>query len=294
MNKKYAMRKILLGIILSLWNINLLAVDAGWINSFTGNSDGYTIERGNEIVSTTVFSILQVNDIISINNAQDSIEIYLNGGEQSVQINQQNSPFKITENAKVSATDLWIWMKQNFHDWQQLTQLYTINSQDINMPLLSNIVEPVALIAQDRNLYLQWQGGQPPYTIEVQKRLDSISSKNSSITMVKMDKIRFETNSSYRVKILDSEGQSFIGGFRTVEATQIPVYQAILNSKLPIEIIKTFKTLEAVWLTKQNNGEWIFEAYQQIAPFNTYQPAKLLQDSLAHGQNTHIRRGIRG
>ncbi|MFK5969561.1 MAG: hypothetical protein QM487_05500 [Candidatus Marithrix sp.] len=291
MNK--IIKNIFLGIILSLWNINLLAVDAGWINSFNGNSDSYTIKRGNETISPTIFSILKVGDTISINNAQHSIEIYLNGGEQSVQINQQNSPFKITQAAKVTETELWLWMKQRFNDWQQLTKLYLASeiSQDINMPLLSNTAESVVLIAQNRDLYLQWQGGQPPYTIEIQKRLDSISSKNSPITTVKMDKITYKANSSYRIQILDSKGKSFVGGFKTVEINQAPIYKTIADSKLPIEIIKT---LQAIWLTKQDNGEWIFEAYQQIAPFDSYKPAKLLQDSLIRGQNTHIRRGIRG
>ncbi|HHB91637.1 MAG TPA: hypothetical protein ENK59_00300 [Thioploca sp.] len=284
-------KNIFLGIILSLWNINLLAVDAGWINNFNGNSDSYTIKRGNETIVPTVFSILQVGDIISINNAQDSIEIYLNGKEQPVQINQQNSPFKITQATKV--TELWLWMKQRFNDWQQFTNVPLISeiSQDINMPLLNNTAEPVVLIAQDRDLYLQWQGGQPPYTVEIQKRFNPISSKNSPITAVKMDNIAFEANSSYRIQIHDSKGKTFIGGFKTVEINQAPIYKTIADSKLPIEIIKT---LQAIWLAKQNNGEWIFEAYQQIAPFENYQPAKLLQNSLIRSQNTYIRRGIRG
>jgi len=291
----HIMKKMYLGIVLSLWSISLIAADAGWINGFNGNSDSYTIKRGNETVPTKIFSILQVGDIVSINKSQHSIELYLNGGKQLFQINQQNSPFKITEDAEVSASssELWIWMKERFNDWSQLTQLSTASeiSQDINMPLLSNILEPVALIVQDRDLYLQWQGGNPPYTVELQKRLDSLSNKKSSTTTVKLDKIKFESNSSYRIKILDSKGQSFIGGFKTVESTQIPFYKSILNNNLPAEISKT---LQAIWLAKQNNGEWIFEAYQQLAPFASYQPAKLLQDALARGQGSHIIRGIRG
>ncbi len=289
------MKNIYLGIILSLWSINLIAADAGWINNFDGDSGSYLIKRSNTTIPTTVFTVLQVGDVISVNNAKNHIELYLNGGEKSVKIKQQNSPFVITENAKVpdSSNDLWVWMKERFNDWHQLIQLSTVAeaSNTITMPLLSNELEPVALIAKDRVLYLQWDGGQPPYTVNIQKRLDSLASTNNPTTMIKMDAINFVANSSYRVKVLDSKGQFFMGGFKTVELTQMPVYQAILNSQLPTEIRQT---LQAIWLIKQNNGEWIFEAYQQVAPFNDYQPAKLLKNALARGQTTQTRRGIRG
>jgi len=289
------MKNIYLGIILSLWSIHLIAADAGWINSFDGDSDSYLIKRSNTTIPTTVFTVLQVGDVISVNNAKNYIELYLNGGEKSAKIKRQNSPFIITENAKIpdSADDLWVWLKERFNDWHQLTQLSTITeaSNTITMPLLSNELEPVALIAKNRALYLQWDGGQPPYTVEIKKRLESIASINSSMTIVKMGVINFAVDSSYRVKVLDSTGQDFMGGFRTVEFTQMPVYQNLLNSELPIEIQQT---LQAIWLTKQNNGKWIFEAYQQVAPLNDYQPAKLLKDALARGQNTQTRRGIRG
>ncbi|MDM8566226.1 hypothetical protein QUF74_11335 [Candidatus Halobeggiatoa sp. HSG11] len=285
------------GILLTLlWSINLIAADAGWINNFDGNQDSYLIKRNNEVISTTVFKVLQVGDIISVNNKRHFIELYVNGGEKVVTVKQQNSPFTITESDKVPAlsTELWVWMKERFNDWHKLTKSLTVSnsSKTLNMPLLSNTVETVALIAKDRTLYLQWDGGQMPYTVEVQKRLNSVTTKNSSSTMVKMDSIKLDANSSYRIKVLDSKGQSFMGGFKTVELTKMPVNKAVLNSKLPIEVRQT---LQAIWLAKQNNGKWVFEAYQQIAPFNNYQPAKLLKDALANGKKSKQKyRGIRG
>ncbi|MCK5876331.1 MAG: hypothetical protein KAG43_01750, partial [Candidatus Marithrix sp.] len=278
-----------------LWSMNLIAADAGWINSFDGEPDSYLIERNNETISSAIFTVLQVGDVISVNNTQHFIELYLNGGKKVVNIKQQNSPFTITEDAKVpaSSSKSWIWVRERFNDWHKLTQLSGVSegSNTINMPLLSNTLETVALIAKDRTLYLQWDGGQTPYTVEVQKRLDSLNSKSSSTTMVKMDTLKFDANSSYRIKVLDSKGQSFMGGFKVVELTQMPINNTMLNSDLPIEVRQT---LQAIWLAKQNNGEWIFEAYQQVAPFDNYQPAILLKDALANGQNKQNRRGIRG
>ncbi|MDM8567905.1 hypothetical protein QUF50_00025 [Thiotrichales bacterium HSG1] len=278
-----------------LWSVNLVAADAGWINDFNGDPDSYLIKRSTETIPTAVFTVLQVGDIVSVNTSQSFIELYLNGGEKVVKVEQKNSPFTITEDAQVpvSANELWIWMKERFGDWHKLTQKLAVSgsSNTIDMPLLSNIEEPVSLIAKDRTLYLQWGGGQTPYTVEVHKRFDSLASKSSSTTMVKMDTVKFDANSSYRIKVLDSKGQSFMGGFKVVELTTMPVNNTTLNSKLPIEVRRT---LQATWLAKQNNGRWIFEAYQQVAPLDNYQPAKLLRDALAHGQNKQNRRGIRG
>ncbi|MBE9563252.1 MAG: hypothetical protein IMF12_10365 [Proteobacteria bacterium] len=288
------MKKI--GILLSLlWSINLVAADAGWINNFNGNPDNYLIERSNETISTAVFTVLQVGDIVSVNNNRHFIELYLNGGEKVVKVKQQNSPFMITEDAKVpaSSSELWLWIKERFSDWHKLTQTQVTSedSNKINMPLLSNTVEVAALTAKDRTLYLQWDGGQTPYTVEVQKRSDSLTSKNSSTTMVKMDTIKFDANFSYRIKVLDSKGESFTGGFKVVEFAKMPMNDTISNSKLPVEVRQT---LQAIWLAQQNDGKWAFEAYQQIAPLDDYKPAKLLKDALANGQNKQNLRGIRG
>jgi len=66
---------------------------------------------------------------------------------------------------------------------------------------------------------------------------------------------------------------------------------ALETMKLPADFLKT---VQAAWLATQEEGKWIFEAYQQAAELPGYRPAILLKEVLARGKEKQVRRGIRG
>jgi len=98
---------------------------------------------------------------------------------------------------------------------------------------------------------------------------------------------------SYRVIVRsNAENQMFTGGFRVVTAApELTKPTALETTKLPADFLKT---VQATWLATQEEGKWIFEAYQQAAELPEYRPAILLKEVLARGKEKQVRRGIRG
>ncbi len=313
------MNKIGLWVIISGWLLSLsaLAQEVGWINQFDGQTENYLLKREGKTLPVDLLKLLEVGDQISVNDRQHSIELNLQGGNQTVKVTYENSPFLIQANHQVPVelSELWKWTTELFGEWhqlliqkEQLEQEAKTRGEDSKgpiMPLLANLkpdetLQSARLVAGKRSLYLQWQGGTPPYRITIKKRLNELLTLTTEKTIVQTEAITFEANSPYRVEIIDAKNKEFIGGFRAVNPESLPTPEALLINKLP-EIV--YQTLQAVWLTTQKEAnqegkpeesKWIFEAYQQVAALaNQYLPAQLLQQALAQGAGLKDR-GIRG
>ncbi|EDN67368.1 secreted protein [Beggiatoa sp. PS] len=281
-----------------------IAFDAGWIDHFEGQSANYLIKRGQQKIPVRLFTVLQVGDEISVTKKQHTITINLRGGTHTVQVTLENSPFKINDANQVPErlNNLWTWTRQYLSEWQKFTQSVTsYDNQTVSeqpkkpiVPLLANVKSMAALVAGKRALYLQWAGGKSPYQILVLKRHNRLLSNTSIMPQIKTEIIDFQANKSYRIMVIDADGQSSIAGFRVVTAIQQPIFPEIFKeANLP----ENFRqTLQATWLAMQENGKWVFEAYQQIAQLTDYYPAQLLKQALAFQQKMQIQtiRGIRG
>ncbi|BAP55500.1 secreted protein [Thioploca ingrica] len=316
------MNKIGLWIILSGWLLSLsaLAQEVGWINQFDGQTENYLLKRENKTVPVDLLKLLEVGDQISVTDKQHSIELNLQGGNQTVKVTYENSPFLIEANHQVPAelSELWKWTTKRFDEWHQLLiQKEELKKKQLEqeaktrgegsaksptMSLLANekpdvTLQSAYLVAGKRPLYLQWHGGTPPYRVTIKKRLDELLTLTTEQTMITTEAITFDANSPYRVEIIDAKNNAFKGGFRAVNPESLPTHpEALPTNKLP-EVV--YQTLQAIWLTAQKEGneeesKWIFEAYQQIAALaNQYLPAQLLQQALAQGARLNTR-GIRG
>lgn len=280
-----------------------VALDAGWVNHFDGIPNNYLIKRGSETIPVGLFTVLQVGDEISVNDKQHTIELSLRGGTQPVWVTSQNSPFVVEQNSIVSTEQepLWAWIKQCFSDWQKITQ--SVQSHEdiafeqlkkLSMPLLENVRGPARLVAGKRTLHLQWYGGHSPYRVVIYQRRDKVLDESNLLEPVIDTKLlTFETRKAYRVMLFEATDQ-FMGGFRTFEPEQLPSYPEVLaNANLPENLRRT---LQATWLVMQENGQWIFEAYQQVAPLTNYRAAQILKEALARGVDREVirDRGIRG
>jgi len=297
MKTKVSVSLVFLGWLLS---VSTFALDAGWVDHFEGKSDYYLIKRDNEIVSVNLFTVLQVGDKIVVNKQHKTIILGLRGGTQFVQVTSENSPFKVSDKYQVpdELETLWIWTRQYLHEWQKLTQLVVKLSENQPiistmpkkpiLPLLLNKEESAALVAGQRSLYLQWYGGKPPYQVHIQQRRHIMFSKTSVLPTIQMDSLTFDANKSYSVKIVDVNGFVGRGGFKI--ADEMPFEPKTSEVNWPDNFRRT---LQATWLAKQENGKWMFEAYQQIAHLTDYQPAQLLKQALPYLQKLNSR-GIRG
>lgn len=321
------MNKVGLWIILSGWLLSLsaLAQEVGWINQFDGQTENYSLKREGKTLPIDLFKLLEVGDQISVNDKQHGIELNLQGGTQTVKVTYENSPFLIQANHQVPAelSELWKWTTERFGEWhqlliqkeelkkKQLEQEAKTRGEDSAKPTMSLLdnkepdetLQSARLVAGKRSLYLQWQGGTPPYRVKIKKRLDELLTLTTEKTMVQTEAITFEVNKSYNVEITDANGGKFLGGFKVVNPESLPTHpEALPINKLP-EVV--YQTLQAIfWLRTQKEGDqekskpeeskWVFEAYQQAAALaNQYLPAQLLQQALAQGARLNTR-GIRG
>lgn len=326
------MNKVGIWIVISGWLLSLstLAQEVGWINQFDGQAGNYLLQRENKALPVTLLMLLKVGDQILVNDKQHSIELNLQGGIQPVKVTYENSPFLIQASHQVPAemNELWKWTTGRFDEWRQLLIVQQKQLEQSKtrgeppsakpiMPLLSNIktdetLQSARLVAGKRPLYLQWQGGTPPYRVTIKQRLDELLTLTTDKTVITTEAINFEVDKPYRVEITDANNQEFIGGFRVISPEKLPTYPGSLPiSRLPQVV---YQTLQAIWLaaqqeikaketqtegtqTEKNQPEeskWIFEAYQQAAAVaNHYLPAQLLQQALAQGARLKDR-GIRG
>ncbi len=296
-------------LILSGWLLtaHAIATEAGWINHFDGSPENYLIKRGDETVPVAVFRVLQVGDQIALKQGQHPITLSLRGGTQRVEVTPENSPYQVDAQSEVpeELAELWAWTKQRLSEWRELTQPLRSGESndaepphDIVMPLLENVTSPAHLVAGERPLHLQWYGGQPSYTVHIKQRRKFLLTQNSFTTVIETEKMAFNVRpnkpyQSYRVIVRsNAENQMFTGGFRVVTAApELTKPTALETTKLPADFLKT---VQAAWLATQEEGKWIFEAYQQAAELPEYRPAILLKEVLARGKEKQVRRGIRG
>lgn len=318
------MNKVGIWIVISGWLLSLSTLaqpseEVGWINQFDGQAANYSLQREDKTLPVTLLTLLKVGDQITVNDKQHSIELNLQGGIQPIKVTHENSPFLIQANHQVPAelSELWQWTTERFNEWhqllmaqrEQLAQSKTRGESSSDwptMPLLSNVkpdltLQSARLVAGTRPLYLQWQGGTPPYRVTIKKRFDKLLTLTADETVITTEAINFEVDKSYRVEITDANNREFIGGFKVVSPENLPTH----SESLPINRLPqvVYQTLQAIWLITQQESQteatpaeskWIFEAYQQAAALaSQYLPAQLLQQTLAQGAKLKAR-GIRG
>lgn len=149
----------------------------------------------------------------------------------------------------------------------------------LKIPLLEG--NDAQLKTGNKVLYLGWNGGKPPYHIQVSHKrklfFDETGIEEETITLKKQNWIV----GRYQVMIRDSENNEVKQEFTVVN--QIKVLSSteatnIKQSRLPNKTTKP--TFLATWLMKKNK-KWRFEAYQLVAPIDEeYYPAFLVKQEL--------------
>lgn len=154
------------------------------------------------------------------------------------------------------------------------------DSQTITLPLIP--APPARLLTGTRPLSLAWTGGEPPFSVTLQRQTDKTVVLNQPGIYLR----RFSSPSldlipgAYDLTIRDAMGQATV----TVEAVT-----AAALPPLPIELTpaagadRLTETVHAVWLAAQGEP-WLLEAYQRAVLWHEqHEPAQWLMDSLEKG-----------
>lgn len=276
----------------------------GRIEDFDGNSKPYSIElengsskivpaaytliRGREKVEIGFLTELQLNDLIVINDDQHFLKIKL-ADNSVIKVTATQSPYIVTSKAEVPN------IGGNFKNWfvgltkrhQEEIQPVSISikggssSQSPTIPLLEKTAK--VLVAGKRALSLTWQKGTPEYKITLKQGEKVLFEKLVKDQEFQLPELEF-TPGEYQVAIKDSEQRQVILSFTVIKELP-PAYPQELTDKSLESLSKPVRLIvQALWLANQEEGKWLFEAYQRVAESSKDNHfAKVLQDTLGKG-----------
>ena len=138
-------------------------------------------------------------------------------------------------------------------------------------------------------LILSWQGGQTPYGIRVYA--DGTAEPILEMSGLLDGRVQLESIDwalgDYRVEVSAGADQAVIGTFKIVGADVVPSIPSEYSAELDASSMpeNSQAVLRSAWLSKQGEGEWSLQAYQQVAALpQSYYPAYLLQQTLILGE----------
>lgn len=155
-------------------------------------------------------------------------------------------------------------------------------SEEASIPLLRLWDSKIA--AGTRALRLAWIGGERPFEVV-------LTRPNSGGDIVRQTHVEKSSTTlpdailepgKYRVSIRDSKGRTQSADLTVVDPQEMPVapsdLQEYKNADPPRQL------LYAAWLAAQKDGEYVFEAYQEVAPLaKTNVEAQAIQEHLESG-----------
>ncbi len=268
----------------------------GYIDTINGppNAFSLTDSNGNKKLLAPG-TPLEKGDRITIRkpNQKNSITLILNGKTKTIKFTSYKHYIVSGYNRK---PDSWTesFLKKSA-DWLRSVWIYdsndkaatiTRNIKSDQRPLLRMglLKKNAKLLAGKRKLYLGWYGGKAPFKVQL---LNQNGKKIISYNTIKQNihflKRRFRAGQRYQILITDAKQNQARGKFKVVAQSVLSYPQAkkIKHSRLLKRQFK--KTLLATWLASLNNGEWVLEAYQQVAGIHHYYPAELVQKGLILG-----------
>jgi len=260
-------------------------VICGWIDHFDGPLDAYTVIRNGKEHKISVFMPLYPNDQITVNDEYMLRIGRPDGSHFVVKKHHQTITLAPIENETDVLDNLIEWASE----WFGSNVLVSEEEQVVSLAIRGNNYYPLRmplapfgksrLISGDRLFYLSWEGGTPPFQVDLASEkngqifvINSLDSRNISAVPVLLEEGR------YRLVVRDST-QELATNLEVVSAVVQPSGHNVLDRVVLPEEVES--TLRAAWLASHESREWMLEAYQKVSPLaEFYRPAMLLRDQL--------------
>lgn len=151
-----------------------------------------------------------------------------------------------------------------------------------SITLLAKAKQEQQLVAGERVLYLAWEGGKAPFTLTLEHAGNAQVLATKSQTQWIRQKVSLSLG-KYQLLLQDAQTKEAVKYPFTV-VTQLPSSPDELNPvNLPADNLRSLT--QAAWLASQEEGKWIWEAYQQVVALaDNYPPARLVKTALEQGQ----------
>ncbi|OQW93599.1 MAG: hypothetical protein BWK79_10290 [Beggiatoa sp. IS2] len=223
--------------------------------------------------------------MIIVNDDEHSLQIKFTDHTEEM-ITSQNSPYTVISEGEIP--NIWSnigkWAKQLTQKHQDEIGVPVITKGGDDKPPFMPLLEKTAkaLVAGKGALSLTWQKGKPEYQIilkQGEKVLFEQLVKNRAIQLPELEFMPGE----YQLLLSDGEQRQVTSFFTVVE--KLPAYPLELTDESLASLSKPARlTVQALWLANQEEGKWLFEAYQQVAEVSKDNHfAQVLQKALGNG-----------
>lgn len=144
------------------------------------------------------------------------------------------------------------------------------------------------LVAGERELFVAWQFGTPPFTVKINDNREERTLFNSKLEQLQFQQRLKLVPGTYSLSIEDVHQQAVKYTFTVVpELPSIVLSQELSNSIANDELTRLIA--QALCLATQDKGIWRFEVIQQITPHvEKYAPARILREALLQGAEISI------
>jgi len=261
----------------------------GWIDSFDGPVDAYSLEREGKSIQVAIYLPVYVGDRIRVGKGHKIIIGRSDGS--TLRIDHATGVYVVEK------SDNSVTMLDNFLEWAGgWFGKYTDNSHGTHIvgmisrgdegPPISMSLFPTGqahLLSGERRLTLYWQGGKPPFGVRIYNKNESephMNLQGLNKGRVTIGPLNFQAG-SYYLEVYDATEVEIVR-LDVVPDDLFPVMPAeIKHANMPREVMNT---LEAMWLAGQEDGNWVLEAYQRVSnPTERQSASTLLRQALEEG-----------
>ena len=256
----------------------------GVVSGISGSAQSVRILRGQESLSPEVGMLIFQGDRITVTAPETTVTVDLCGRAEQLAINKASAPqyglisVKAEQPTVISNIMHWFASMGVRKQSQQVMLVTRGQAPALVVPVFRPHEQAVTAGPQDWPVI--WHGGAAPYSVRLihSQNADALIQKtNLTQPSVVLEGVK-PTPGNY---VLEVQG----GGRKAVQSLVVVAKSALPGIPKEIRDLKATDTLKELlyitWLSRQDNGKWVFEAMLQASQLSqAYPPAGSLLRSL--------------
>lgn len=280
---KNSLHTYLLFFVLTILNTDILA--SVWVTNFSEDRENIQILRNDSKISLKIYTQLNKNDKIIINNKESFLEIESDSGEILI-INQDNSPFEIKDEgtSSILAENIqqwisgWLGVSENKNRIVGLNSRGNTTTRTIYFPHIPTT--KTNIIKTNKSFLLKWLKGSPPFKLSV------INIQNGNEELL----IRNINNREYSIPLTKLMGNNYlitVSGKYTSNDFLLQIADKNKLPSMPKELsnlslpFKMQQLLYYIWLSDTDNYVWRLQAFNYASILaKNYYPAEIFLNKL--------------
>lgn len=260
------------------------ALADAWIESFSGESEGYRITREGQAVPVAILGSLQPGDVVQVVGGAGEIVIVYQTGE-SVTLHNGDAAHTIQGSTEAPSAfqNLMRWSMETIKGWYEkdyeMTDAAGVNTRST----VSQITFPLfrgegSWVAERPSLEVPWSGGLPPYKVQLQRIDDIVAPQRFEVPDTSLTLTGLPAGDY--VLTVDDGWRRGSARFSVVPTSSIPA-APIEDPEAPARVREV---VGAMWLAQYAQGGYTLEAYQRLKSLDgEYPPVRVAVNALLRG-----------